>query len=199
MTTDIGTAEFEVGVDADLLSGRWFSLVPIAPKHHGPLYEMALREENSFRWRYRGAIPPFPAFEQSLYAGVMCQFVVCPNDRPDAVAGLVVAYNASPQDGHCYVSALSHAQTSPGVIEAVLLFLRYLFRHWPLRKIYMEALEFNLPQYRSAIEMGFLQEEGHLRSHHFFDDRYWDMFLYSIGRADAEKFESQFEFLKPPT
>jgi RimJ/RimL family protein N-acetyltransferase len=184
-------------IGEDLLRGRWFSLTPIRPTHHPALYELAAKDQNSVRWRYRGTMPPFPAFEQSLYAGVMCQFVICPNDDPQRVAGLVVAYNATPQDQHCYLAAQTDSRAGAGAIEGVALFFRYLFRHWPLRKIYLESLEFNVPQYASAIELGLFREEGRLRSHHYFDDRYWDMSLYAVYREDALAFEEKFSLLFP--
>lgn len=185
-------------IKADLLRGRWYSLIPLRPSHHPALYELAARDLNNVRWRYRGTMPPFNVFEQSLYAGVMCQFVVCPNDDLQKVSGLVVAYSASPQDEHCYLAALTDSRAGAGAVEGVALFFRYLFRHWPLRKIYLESLEFNIPQYASAIELGLFREEGCFRAHHYFDDRYWDMYIYSVYREDALAFEEKFSLLFPP-
>ena len=179
-------------LQTDLLRGRWFSLSPVRPAHHAALYELASRDENNFRWRYRGTMPQFNAFEQSLYAGVLCQFVVSPNEHPQNVAGLVVAYNASPQDDFCYLAAMTDNRAGAGAVEGVAMFFRYLFRHWPLRKIYLEAVEFNVPQYASAIDLGLFREEGRLRSHHYFDNKYWDTFIYSVYREDAEAFEEKF-------
>jgi RimJ/RimL family protein N-acetyltransferase len=173
---------------ADVLAGRWFTLTPIHPAHHRALYELAFRGQNSFRWRYRGAMPTFSAFEQSLYAGVLCQFVVCPVDEPQRVVGLVVAYNSSPQDDTCYLAAVMDDRVRTGGVEAVALFVRYLFRHWPLRKVYLESVAFNVPQFVSAVRRGLFIEEGRLRHHHYFDGRHWDLFIYALYRDDAEGF-----------
>jgi RimJ/RimL family protein N-acetyltransferase len=178
-------------VVADILRGRWFSLVPLNPSHHGSLYELGFRDQNNFRWRFRGAVPPFTAFEQSLFAGVLCQFAVCPNDKSDQVAGLVVAYNASPQDDFCYLAVITDRRFGSGTIEAIALFLRYLFRHWPMRKVYLESLEFNADQYSSAVKFGLFKEEGRLKAHHFFDGKYWDLITYAMYREDAIEFADQ--------
>ena len=186
-------------VDSDVLHGRWFSLVPLNSRHLPLLYELGFRDQNSFRWRYRGTQPSFASFEQSLNAGVLCQFAICPNNGTDEFVGLVVAYNASPQDDFCYMAAITDRKFGSGTVEAVALFLRYLFRYWPIRKIYLEALEFNVPQYASAVRLGIFREEGRLRDHHFFDDRYWDLILYAIYREDAAKFvEDHANFLPEP-
>ena len=181
--------EDEDSPNSDLLSGRWFSLVPLHPRHHQALYGLAFRDQNNFRWRYRGTIPPFVTFEQSLYTGVLCQFAVCPNENRDRFAGLVVAYNSNSQDGFCYMAAITDKTFGSGTVEAVALFLRYLFKYWPIRKIYLESVEYNIPQYASAIKLGIFKEEGRLRNHHYFDDRYWDLVFLAIYRDDAAQFE----------
>lgn len=175
-------------LDQDVLRGRWFSLVPLNPNHHAMLYELGFRDQNNFRWRYRGSMPTYATFEQNLFAGVLCQFAICPNDRADTFAGLVVAYNANPQDNFCYLAVMTDKRFGAGSVEAVALFLRYLFRYWPIRKVYVEALEFNLPQYASAIRLGLFKEEARFKNHAFFNGRYWDLFVYAIYREAAAKF-----------
>ncbi len=183
--------------ETDVLRGRWITLTPVNPSHHRALYELGFRDQNSFRWRYRGSMPSFTAFEQSLYAGVLCQFAVCPNDEVGKIVGLTVAYNGSPQDEFCYLAAVADKAIGPGTVEAVALFVRYLFRYWPFRKIYLESLEFNVSQYASAVRLGLFREEGRLREHHYFDGRYWDLVLYALYREDALKFADDHSLFPP--
>src|SRR5665213_203446 len=172
-------------VTADQLQGRWHSLVWLVPKFYPAPYELCLKDENSFRWRFRGSTPTQAAFEQSLVNGVLVQFAIVPNDSPQILTGLVVAYNPSIQDGHCYVAAMVDRDAGVAAIEGIPLFMWHLYRHWTLRKLYMEAAEFNTTQYESAVRGGLFKEEGRLLKNHYCDDRYWDMVLYAVYREDA--------------
>jgi RimJ/RimL family protein N-acetyltransferase len=178
-------------IAADQLEGRWFSLVPLNPNHHVPLFELSHREQNNFRWRFRGVIPSAAAFEQSIYAGVLTQFAIVPKDRPNQFAGLVVAYNASPQDAYCYLGAVTDPKFGSGTIEGVALFLRYLFRHWPFRKVYLEVAQYNVTQYESATRLGVMKEEARLKDHIYFDNQYWDQMLFAIYRESAEEYTTR--------
>jgi len=176
----------------DPLVGRWYSLVPVSPRYHSAIHALSHREQNSFRWRYRGTIPPFPAFEQSIYAGVLIQFVVVAKDDLEHVAGLVVAYSASHQDGHCYMGAVMNPNEGAGTAEGIALFLRYVFLHWPFHKIYLETPEFNAVQFESAVKSGLIVEEGRLRNHVYYDDKHWDQIVYALYRENAATFSSKF-------
>jgi RimJ/RimL family protein N-acetyltransferase len=98
------------------------------------------------------------------------------------LAGLVVAYDANLQDGHAYLGAISDPRFGVGTLEGVVLCLTYLFTMWPLRKIYLDAPEYNVPQFASAIERGIVVEEGRLAKHRFYNGKYWDQCLFAIYR-----------------
>jgi len=182
---------------ADLLTGNRVVLRPLMPGDHPALYALSMSDQISFRWRYRGAIPPPDVFERSLYQNVFCQFVVAPRTVPDRLMGLVVSYNASMQDGFCYLAVVADGRVGGVAIEAVALMLRYVFRHWPFRKVYIETTEFNLAQFRSAVDYGLLKEEGRLKAHHYFDELWWDLITFAIYREDARAFASQFPTVFP--
>jgi len=80
---------------------------------------------------------------------------------------------------------MSSPTTTAGVLEAFVLFVRYIRALWPFRKLYIEAPAFNVAQYRSAVDSGFLKEEARLVEHTYFDGRYWDFYIYSIDEALA--------------
>src|SRR5579859_6979038 len=111
------------------LDGHWHRLVPLTPRFYPALYALSLRDQNSFRWRFRGAVPSPTTFEQSLFNGVLCQFVISPKDKED-LRGLVVAYNAALQDGICHVAAIVDGDLGAGGVEGVVLFVRYLLANW---------------------------------------------------------------------
>ena len=177
------------------LRGRRFALEPFTPDHHRALYQLITHEQINFRWRFRGAIPPYELFLQNLNAGVLQQFVVTVLGQPDALVGFVVAYNASPQDGTCYLGAVMAPEFRVGGLESIGLFLRHLFSVWPFRKIYLEAPEYNVAAFASGIRMGLLKEEARFRENEFFAGRYWDRFVFAIYRGDAERFSESYPTL----
>jgi RimJ/RimL family protein N-acetyltransferase len=170
------------------LDGKRYSLVPLGSEHHRALYRLSISEQTSFRWRYRGALPHFDAFVQTINSNVLTQFVVVPNSDPQKLVGLVVAYDANFQDGHVYLAAISDTKHGAAAAESVGLILRYLFLLWPLKKVYLESPDFNVFQFKSAIEIGLFQEEGRLKDHRYYDGRYWDYLVFAIYREEAERF-----------
>ena len=184
-------------IDPPSLSGRRFSLVPLIPTHHLQLYNMSVVDTLGFRWRFRGNVPPFPIFEQSLHANVFLQLALVPNEDPTRLAGLLVAYNANMQDQTAYIGVISDRQLGIGTIEGTALFLRYLFVLWPFRKLYFEVPEYNVTQFASAVDTGLLKEEGRLRSDHYYHGKYWDLIIFTIYGDDLEQFAAQNSNLLP--
>jgi hypothetical protein len=181
--------------DTNALSGRRFSLVPLTPEYHRAIYQISTSDQNSFRWRYHGSMPTYEVFERTLNAGVLCQFVIVPRGTERQALGLVVAYNASMQNRYCYIAAVTDPAAGVGLLEAIAIFIRYLVRHWPFRKYYLEVPEYNLGQYASAMAAGLLKEEGRFIEHQYFLDRYWDLTTYALYKNDLLTFGQAFKSL----
>lgn len=162
--------------------GTHVCLRPIAPGDLEFLYDISVAEENSFRWRFRGAVPERADFVKRLSSGVLVQFLVERRATKDRI-GLVSAYGANLRDGWTYVAALSAPgyRRSGAVMDAMATFVDYVFTHWPFRKVYFETLEFNYVQFQRGIE-SFATEEGRFRRHIYFGDRYWDFITGAIYR-----------------
>jgi len=167
------------------LTGRAVSLTPLFPSDYPALYELAISEQVSYRWRFRGGIPNYEAFVQSLYVDVLSQFVVR-SEPSGAAVGHVVSYGTDFQNGYSYAGAMMRAdlQGTGSGIEAFALFVRYLFATWNLRKVYLEVVEFNMPQFGSAIGR-YVTEEGRLREHVYYQGRLWDQYLLALYRAQT--------------
>jgi RimJ/RimL family protein N-acetyltransferase len=163
-----------------VLSTHLFRLTPIDRNDIGFLYALAVQPETCFRWRFRGAPPPFERFAAELWSQVLVQYVVR-HAADDSPVGLVVAYAAAPGLRHAYVGAVFHPQhTGTGLAaQAVALFVRYLFHTFPLRKLYMEVPGFNWPQLRSGEDRLF-RVEGVLHDHDYYAGRCWDSYLCAI-------------------
>jgi RimJ/RimL family protein N-acetyltransferase len=156
------------------------------------LYSLATAQETAFRWRSGGQVPPMEVFAAGLWDGMLAQFVVrdTATHRP---AGHVQAYHPDLHSGHAYIAAIgtTDSHNSGLMPEAMFLFVNYCFTVFNLRKLYLEAAEFNEPQYGSALGR-FFKEEGRLRDHSYYDGRFWDRGIYSIYREDFAALRQEF-------
>lgn len=149
------------------------------------LYWLATSEGSGWRWRYRGRVPTPEAFNESLWTGVLTQFVVR-RRRSQERLGQVVVYDADHESGFAFLAAVfSPPLVGSGVAAgASAAFVRYIFAQWAFRKLYLEVPEFNLPLLASGIG-GPLAAEGHLRRHDFSGGRYWDRHILAIYRESV--------------
>jgi len=162
---------------------------------HPRLYELATMEEHNFRWRFRGALPPYEAFTRTIHDHVLVQFAVVAEGRGSHIVGHAMALDADLRDGYCNVGLVSDPNCH-SVMEAVVLLVNYVFSHWPLRKIYFRVAEYNTVQYSRylahPLAEGIFQEEGRLRDHLYFDGRYWDEIIYSLYCENFNTWKSRF-------
>jgi RimJ/RimL family protein N-acetyltransferase len=167
-------------------TGRWVSLVPVTNRFVEFLYQLAINEENGFRWLLVGAVPPPDVFQQNLWKGVLAQFVVLER-RSSAPIGVVVAYNPELHHGFAYLGAdfLPAVEGTGLGIEAVDIFIEYVFGTYNLRKLYLEVPEYNVP-FMSNLAGGVFKEEGRLRQHTFYQGTYWDRHLLALYRDDFD-------------
>jgi RimJ/RimL family protein N-acetyltransferase/acyl carrier protein len=168
------------------MTGRHVRLSVIDQRHLGYLYELSLRPEVGYRWRFRGLTPSPDEFRQSMWSGVLAQFAI--ETSAGKPIGLVQAFKADFRHGYAFLAILLEPSLRKRgwPLEAPILFLNYVFTNWSFRKLYAESLEFNLVQFSSAIGEMF-EQEGCLRDHEFYDGRYWDMHVLSISRDTWDK------------
>jgi RimJ/RimL family protein N-acetyltransferase len=166
------------------LEGGRVVLRVLSPADHGWLYALATHPSNGYRWRYGGATPSPEMFVHSLWDRVLAQFAIVQRSTGRPV-GLVVAYAPDLHSGHVQVAALldPSVQRRAWPMEAMFLFVNYLFTNWNLRKVYAESLEFNYLQFASGAGRLF-DVEARLRAHHFWNGRYWDKV---IGHCSRER------------
>lgn len=164
---------------ADLppLSGRRTRLQPVRVSDYDFLYDL---EAQLQFWRFHGSTPSPEAFVQSLWSGVLANFIVA-SASGDAV-GLVTAYSPDQANGHALIAVAAHPSQPPGSLaEGIVLFVNYCFSTWPLRKLYAEAVEYNLHSFRTVADR-YCVEEGRLRDHYFLQGRYWDKVTLALYR-----------------
>ena len=164
--------------------GRWITLRPIRPADYDFVRTAELSDDLGLRWRHRGATPSPESFAHTLWAGVLTQYLVVAN-ADHRVLGLVSAYDADLRAGTCFVgfARFDPLDRSLGMIEAIILLTEHLFAHWPFRKLYGEAVEFNLADFGALLD-GLLVEEGRLREHVFVGGRHWDLSYLALYREN---------------
>jgi RimJ/RimL family protein N-acetyltransferase len=164
------------------LVGRSTRLRPITPNDYEALYALAISDQVNYRWRFRGGIPNFEVFVQTLHADVLAQFVITRLTDPSPL-GLTVTYTADMHNGTTFMAAVTDPalhRTGMG-IEAMALFVRYILTTWNFRKIYLEVIEYNLPQFASVLERG-ATVEGTLKAHAYYDGGFWDQWILALYR-----------------
>jgi acyl carrier protein len=169
-------------LDGDGFDGRTCRLRTINQADYSFIREMEMHPNNLVRYRHRGATIGPEAHFQNLWQGVLAQFLVESKITMRPI-GVVAAYNAELGHGRCSLATIS--QPSPGAAEPQLegtrLFIDYLFRVFPLRKITASIIDFNWPRFASG-EGRIFVEEGLLRQHEFHDGQYWDVHLVAVYR-----------------
>ena len=169
---------------APVLASNEIRFTPVGPDDIRPLYALATHPQTCYRWRYRGVPPPIERFAADLWSQVLVQFVA--RDIGGEPVGHVVAYGADVGQGYAYIGTVFQPQfTGAGLAaRASMMFVRYLFHAYPLRKLYIEVPGFNWPQLRSG-EGRLLQVEGIMRDHEFYAGRHWDRYLCAIYRDNV--------------
>lgn len=168
-----------------VLWGRHVYLRPVAAEDLSTLRMTDLSPELGVRFRHRGATPGVSQWVQANDSA-LAQFLVTRVEDNRAI-GLVAAYNQSFQDQYVYfaVAAFGQAPRAPLVTMGSILFLDYVFRCWAFRKIYVEILGYNMAAIRRRQSL--FVEEGRLRDHAFYDNRWWDKAILALYREDWEQ------------
>jgi RimJ/RimL family protein N-acetyltransferase len=169
------------------LVGRHVRLRPILPSDYEYLYELETNEQITWRWRFRGTTPSPEQFAQMLWEGVLVQFIVEHRETRQRI-GRVLAYEANDRHGWCHFAIVMDPSLNRmgWTLEALALFLNYLFKTWNFRKLYAETPEYVYDDFASGAGSSF-HVEGRLGRHEWFQGRYWDLLLLAMYREDFEQ------------
>jgi RimJ/RimL family protein N-acetyltransferase len=169
------------------MTGRHVRLRAVFPSDYEYLYALATHEKLGWRWRYRGTTPNPEVFQQNLWQTTVVQFVVERIEDGRSI-GHVQAFDADDRNGFCHIGILLDpaVERSGWALEALLLFLDYLFTVFTYRKIYAEVVEFNYEQFASGANSVF-KVEGRFKDHDWHAGRYWDLIVLALYRQDFER------------
>lgn len=159
-TASVGTAP------RDALTGRFVSLRAPAPPDYPVLYDMTHSNENLLQFRAGATVTRPEAFADALWQGVLTQLVITSVDGTEVV-GLASVYGADLRSGTAFFSLIvdRRARGRGWAGESLQIFLRYVFDHWPLRRLYAEVTDVTLAQFRQVVERELFTHEATLTDH----------------------------------
>ena len=120
---------------------------------------------------------------RTIGQGVLSQLLIT-NDQNTVRIGLVVCYQVDYRNRHAYIALQgSRNYWNTGIlIEAIEIFIEYLFRSYGFEKLYAEVPGFNFPRLSNGLGKWFA-EEGRLVNHEYFFERFWDLHLLAVHRS----------------
>lgn len=188
MTENTARGENGARRPGTIREGRFLRLRLLRDMDRPFLYTLLTSQDIGVRWRFRGAIPRPDAFEKMLWEGVLAQCIV-EGLEDEVPRGIVTAYGVNMSAGTANIAvALTSEWVGKGFgVEAFYLFLEYAFDTWALRKVYLEAPEFNCAQFESAVGR-YLHVEGILKEHEYYGGQYWDSIILAVYRSDVLRF-----------
>ena len=143
---ETGESVFGIG-DPGYLDGAVCRLRHVEAHDHAFIRAMETSRENFIRYRHRGVSKSPEAYAQSLWQSVLCQFIVesISTGKP---LGVVVAYGADFRNSRSHLAVISKQDIEHRVpmLEAMRIFVDYLFAVFPLKKLTAEVISFNWPR-----------------------------------------------------
>lgn len=125
------------------------------------------------------------------------QFKIIINARKQIPVGFIYSYNYNLKDNYLYIAICIEKKERNGVVgaEAGMIFLDYLFKSYPIRKVYCTVYEYNKMSMSFLKNAGF-KTEGILKEHKYFAGKYYDMNILTFYREDLLELAERLKFNK---
>ena len=130
----------------------------------------------------------FELFLKTNFQNYYHEFFVVEDETEFGLKGCLYSYDYHPQDGWlkiCVVANKKYRGTGFGA-QATIEFMDYLFRNYPLRKIYSPTFSYNNSSIEGQKSAGMV-EEGRYKEYRYYDGKYHDLVILSISREDFYK------------
>jgi len=167
--------------------GRWITLRPVERADFRTFFTWQSDITESHLWTTQGRrIVTFEQFVPEFERRLRDSIVLLADDlRTEQPVGFTRAYNINFVDGTVYGQTFvaREYRRRPHVWELAALFAEYVFKQFPMRKLYAEAPAHNEYALRLYARVGF-KNEGRLRDHIWHDQQYWDWHVTSLSRED---------------
>ena len=104
------------------------------------------------------------------------------NSKP---IGFVYSYNYNIYNEYLYITLYIRTKERNSILGAEVgaIFLDYLFKYYPIRKIYCSLFDYNNSSKKVLKTAGF-QLEGCLKQYRYFNREYHDMSIYALFRNE---------------
>jgi len=184
----------ELPFNPPTLKSKRLCLRPVGPEDYRTIFLWHSDPQNLYLWFADRHIPSFEEFVEDFrrrlrtYIQIIFIIEIIQDKKEQTPVGMVYTYNTSLIDRYTYLCVyLSPEHTAKGIgPEAGYLTAEYLFTYFGFRKIYSEVFAYNHVSLKAAFKNGF-REEGCLKAHRWFGDRYWDLHILAITLEDFKK------------
>jgi hypothetical protein len=162
-----------------------YSIRMVTPQDLSWLGEAIYQWPSTYRWSTRGLTLSPDTLSRLLWDGVAVQYVI--TDERRIAVGLLQIHQLDLQSSFAHLSILAAPQRSTGEDPFAPLahrFITQIFRDFPLRKLYVEVLEDEIPG--TVARLGWsATEEARLRQHERRAvDEYCDLVYYTVRNRD---------------
>lgn len=115
------------------------------------------------------------------------QFVVW-SKRLNMQIGLVYSFSYSQSESHVMMGTFvtEDARNKGYGAEASVLFIKYIFDNFPIRKISVDIYEYNNASLAGCENLGFVKE-GEFREHRFYNGKYWNVIRMAMLQTDSQR------------
>lgn len=172
--------------DAPALEGRTIRLIPPNSNGLSKLYEWEKEIESKFLWTENRSIPNELEFQDnfiSKFRGYYHVFLFINRKQDNEPVGFIYSYNYNSIDGYLSTTLFIDKKCRNKAVgpEAGALFFDYLFKYYPIRKIYSDVFDYNEASKSFLNSSGFVHE-GKLAQHRYFDGKYHDLNMFALYR-----------------
>lgn len=170
------------------LRGRLVDLQPIAQATLPHLYRWNTDISSLMLWTNRRDLCTYEQFiaetEWRLKNVVLSQLMIFETSTNNPV-GTVFAYDANIGDGYAFGAIyIDHTYRRKRYgLEALCLFIDYLFAYFPLRKLYSDVYAYNAHSLAIMHAAGVIQE-GCFREHRYYRGKYADLYRFALYARD---------------
>lgn len=112
-------------------------------------------------------------------------FMIIINNTTNIPIGFIYTYNFDNQNDYMFFSIYLEKKSRKHINIAIstVIFFNYIFKYYPIRKIYCSIFDYNTLNKAVLKNAGFCLE-GTLKNYRYFNRTYHDMNIYSLFRKD---------------
>jgi RimJ/RimL family protein N-acetyltransferase len=111
--------------------------------------------------------------------------MICDKNSQEKFVGFIYSAKYDRENGHLDISIYIDYEYRKGLMaaEVGILFCDYLFKNYPIRKIYLSSYSDNITSLEFSKSAGF-SEEGRLIKHKYFNGKYHDLITLGLFREN---------------